>query len=120
MTKKDKFEFIADALIANDLMEQTRNYLESGRKFESLRLDRLRDKWVMAFKTWCNTRYTGDSKEMDDTDAGLRLRDIEPPYERARVEAAAMREEIRRDRSDNRGVLAAVERFLEALKKPQN
>ena len=38
MTKKDKFEFIADALIANDLMEQTRNYLESGRKFESLRL----------------------------------------------------------------------------------
>jgi len=42
---KDKFEFIANALIANDLMEQTRNYLEGGRKFESLTLDQLRDKW---------------------------------------------------------------------------
>ena len=72
----------------------------------------------MAFKTWCNTRYTGDSKEMDDTDAELRLRGIEPPYERVRVEAAAMREEIRRDHPDN--PVAAVERLLEALKKPQN
>jgi hypothetical protein len=55
---------------------------------------------------------------MDDTDAELRLRGIEPPYERVRVEAAAMREEIRRDRPDN--PVAAVERLLEALKKPQN
>jgi hypothetical protein len=55
---------------------------------------------------------------MDDTDAELRLRGIEPPYERVRVEAAAMREEIRRDHPDN--PVAAVERLLEALKKPQN
>jgi hypothetical protein len=110
-------ELIAHAMIASDLMEQTKNYLEGGRKFESLTLDQLRCKWVMDFKTW---RKTGDPKEMNDTGAELRLRNIEPPFERVAVEVAAMQEEISQDRPDNPALLAAAEKFLEALKKPRN
>jgi hypothetical protein len=40
---------IADAMIASDLMEQTKNYLEGGRKFESLTVDQLKDQWVKDF-----------------------------------------------------------------------
>jgi hypothetical protein len=55
---------IALAMIESDLMEQTKNYLEGGRKFESLTVDQLKDKWVTAFKEW---RKTGNSKEVNDT-----------------------------------------------------
>lgn len=108
---------IADAMIASDLMEQTKNYLERGRKFESLTVDQLKDKWVMDFKMW---RNTGNSKEMDDTYAELRLRDIEAPFERVQAERAAMIDEIKQDRPDNPGILAKIEKFLEAFKKPRN
>jgi hypothetical protein len=108
---------IALAMIESDLMEQTKNYLEGGRKFESLPVDRLKDKWVTAFKEW---RKTGNSKEVNDTYAELRLRNIEPPFERVQAESAAMFEEIRQDRPDNPGILAAVEEFRESLKKPKN
>ena len=98
-------------------MEQTKNYLEGGRKFESLTVDQLKDKWVMDFKMW---RNTGNSKEMDDTYAELRLRDIEAPFERVQAERAAMIDEIKQDRPDNPGILAKIEKFLEAFKKPRN
>jgi hypothetical protein len=110
-------ELIAHAMIASDLMEQTKNYLEGGRKFERLTLDQLRGKWLIDFKMW---RNTGDSKEVNDTGAELRLRNIEPPFERVAVEVAAMQEEISRHRQDNPALLAAAERFVEALKKPRN
>jgi hypothetical protein len=71
----------------------------------------------MAFKAW---RNTGDSKEMDDAYAELRLRNTEAPIERVPDEFAEMRAANMRDGPNHPGVLAATERFFESLKKPRN
>ena len=110
-------EQVALDMLASDLMDQTQRYLECGRKFENLPLDQLKDKWVMAFKAW---RKTGNSKEMDDAYAELRLRNTELPVERVPDEIAAMQGEIREAGPDDPGVWAAVERFFEQFKRPRN
>ena len=113
-------EISAENILALDDMEKTRAYLEGGRKFESLTLDQLGDKWTTAFKAWCSSGYTMDPKESDDAAAEFGLRKIEPPYERVAIEFAEMQEKIRRDSPNNPGVLAKIEELLESLKKPGN
>ena len=46
----EQFEALPEVWLQNELLEQTRDYLTRGRRFERLRLDQLNKVWAEAFR----------------------------------------------------------------------
>jgi hypothetical protein len=74
----ERFEAFPEAWIQNELLEQTRDYLTRGRRFERLRLDQLNEVWAKAFRQFVRRQF-GPLRDMDDAGAELRFRSEEFP-----------------------------------------
>jgi hypothetical protein len=59
------------------LMDETSDYSARGRRFRNMSSEQLNDAWGRAFLTWFSRR--DDTRDMDDCDAEMRLRQVEPP-----------------------------------------
>jgi hypothetical protein len=73
-----------EALLADEAMIETKDYLKRGRKFESRETFQLQTQWTAAFKIWFASRESDDLQVMDDTGAELRLRNLPIPFDTIR------------------------------------
>ena len=105
MRKEDQFDpdAIAQAVVEREQLEEMREYVIRGRRYESLEVDQLRAVWVRAFKTWVVSRGGAATRELNYSRAEFRLRKTEPPYDEVNDERSTFIEEIRKVGPDNQG-----------------
>ena len=123
MRKEDQFDpdTIARTLVAQEQLEEMREYVIRGRRYESLEADQLRAVWVRAFKTWVVSRGSAGIRELNNSWAEFRLRKTEAPHDEVNDERSTLVEEIRKVGPDNRGAAQKLEEFLEELRpQPKN
>jgi hypothetical protein len=85
----------ANAFLDHVAMEETRDYLERGRRFSGESTENIKQLWTNAFKQWFAKRTAESQREFDDLAAELRLRSAEPPYETVEAERREMVREIK-------------------------
>ena len=111
---------LVEAVISDDLMEQTADYLGRDRFFEGLSDEQLLQKWETSLRTWVKGGY-GPDQEHCDVGAELRLRNIEEPWDRIPDVRNEMFQAVQRIGPNNPGARAKIEEFLESLdKEPKN
>jgi hypothetical protein len=103
-------------------MNQTRDYAERGRALASLTDDEVKSVWVAMFETWFDKKTPENARNMDDAAAELRLRDLEPPYDRVKAKTDELQAEIKKAGPDvpSKSLDEEIDEFLEARKKPKN
>jgi hypothetical protein len=84
----DDTDPLLESFMHHELMEETTGYLQRGRAHRMLETAEVEDRWVEAFKAWAAGGYKGGARDMDDCGAELRLRGLDPPYERVSAEIA--------------------------------
>jgi len=92
----EHFEALPDVWLQNELLEQTRDYLTRGRRFERLKLDRLNKLWAEAFRQFVRRKTGPHLRDMDDAGAELRLRGEEFPTDLVTSEVEQLRAAIQR------------------------
>jgi hypothetical protein len=92
----ERFEALPEAWVQNELLEQTRDYLTRGRRFERLRLDQLNVEWAKAFRQFVRQRIGPHLRNMDDAGAELRLRGEEFPTYLVMLEVEQLRAAVQR------------------------
>jgi hypothetical protein len=107
---KDDEDSLINAVLASALMDETASYLARGRAFQTLRPIELQDRWVNAFRRWISSQ--GDSSEMDDLAAELRLRNMPLPSDRVPQEHKWLRDQMLDADPDEPAVRARVAAFL--------
>ncbi len=65
---------LPEVWLQNELLEQTRNYLTRGRRFERLRINQLNEEWAKAFRQFVRLQIGPHVRDMDDAGAEIRLR----------------------------------------------
>src|SRR5271169_1545143 len=75
----ERLQALPEVWLQNELLEQTRDYLTRGRRFERLRLNLLNKVWAEAFRQFVRQKIGPHLRDMDDAGAGLRLRGEEFP-----------------------------------------
>ena len=79
------------AFVLEGTMEKARKYLHEGRQFESLNSADLRSQWISAYKKLAASLTNPESlKLVDDLQAEMEIRRIEPPYDDVKAEAEAI------------------------------
>jgi hypothetical protein len=92
-----KSALLGETFLAHVLMDQTKEYLERGRRFNPTEItnDKLKEMWIAAIRRFA----VGDREnhiEYEDVCAELSLRGIDPPEEAVKAETEAMAAEVRR------------------------
>ena len=67
-------EALVDAFLQHELMNETRDYVQSGRCLQNLTDADLFNSWVARFERWFKTE--GNPRDMDDAAAEIRLRGL--------------------------------------------
>jgi hypothetical protein len=122
-TKKPKDD---PALTAMHLVEmnETRDYVARGRAFKGLQDAEAIDLWVAAFEKLFVTRTAEAKLMVNDIQAELRLRKIEPPADRIRTILEKTAAEMYQPGAENDPRWDSLERKFEqalaGLKKPKN
>ena len=70
-------------LVLEIQMNEAKEYLQRGRRFERLPPEELSDQWLAAYNGWANGDPEAE-RETFDFDAELWLRGLKPPTERAK------------------------------------
>ena len=96
MEEFEQFEALPEVWFQNELLEQTRDYLTRGRRFERLRLDRLNEEWAKAFRQFVTQRIETYLRDLDDSGAELRLRGEEFPTHLVTAEVEQLRVAVQR------------------------
>ncbi len=113
---------LAEAYVQHVLMNETKDYLERGRRFAQLSIDQVNEAWTTAFRSYFATRLRQSALDMDDLAAELRLRGRDPPFDAVQSEIVGLRAELERVNPDE--LLPELDRqideFLNALRKPPN
>jgi hypothetical protein len=107
---------LAESYFQHELMNETRAYIERGRRLERSSDQDVLNAWVAAFER-------EDARNMEDAAAELRLRDIEEPHDRVRSTIDALRAEMERLGPDAQleGLdQQRIKDFLAALWGPKN
>jgi hypothetical protein len=81
---------IADEFLTHVLMKETADYVRRGRQFRLVLLPELNDRWIAAFRRVFFSGAGGQIEKMDDLASELRLRNLDPPYERVPDEVAQL------------------------------
>jgi hypothetical protein len=116
--KRNDNDALATAFLQSELMDETADYLARGRHLEQLSPDQLNDAWERAFRTWFSQR--DDHREMNDCDAELRLRSVEPPYERVESELREMHAEaVKLGQAASPEIRARIAKFMDSKDNPQ-
>ena len=87
----ERYEALPELWLQNELLEQTRDYLTRGRRFETLRLDQLNEEWAKAFRQFVRRHIGPHLRDMDDAGAELRLRREEFPTYLVALEVEQLR-----------------------------
>src|SRR5258706_4804560 len=72
-------------LLHHAQMIETRDYVERGRELARQTVDEIKSVWVAMFERWFDEKTAENRRNMDDAAAELRLRDLEPPYDRVKA-----------------------------------
>ena len=75
---------IVTALLANELMNQMRDYLARGRRFSGSNIQALHRDWVASIRGLFGDRDRKHERDYHDLTAEFQLRKIEPLYEPVR------------------------------------
>jgi len=122
-TKKSKDDPAATAVHLIE-MNQTRDYVARGRAFECREDTEVIDLWVAAFEKLFATRTAEARLMVDDLQAELRLRKIEPPEDRIRTILEKTKAEMFGPDAENDprwdDLESEFEQVLAGLKKPKN
>jgi hypothetical protein len=92
----ERFEALHETWLQNELLEQTRDYLTRGRRFERLRLDQLNKLWAEAFRQFVRRQIGPHARDMDDAGAELRFRGEEFSTQLVMSEVEQLRAAIQR------------------------
>jgi hypothetical protein len=125
---------IVDAWLANEAFENLQDYLKRGRPLASALLENLNDRWVHLMDDWARAaiaRTNADHREREDIQSELKLRKVEPPFERVREALERLRraseehfENLRRDPDQlalkESELDAAIEQFKGTAKTTQH
>lgn len=108
----------ARALIEHQLMEETKSYLERGRFFEHSTVEQLRAGWIRDLEAF----VAGDVsavRRLENIEAELRLRGLQPPYDEAAPEIERLAQQVRATAAEGvpEGVQRAIAAFGEARRK---
>ena len=93
---KDRIDAILQAFMDHQAMEETKSYLERGRRFEGLTVDDLSKGWAAAFTAVC--AYGDESRETDLDDLGV----------------------VNSQHEAFGPVTEAIDRFMERMDEPKN
>jgi hypothetical protein len=117
-----KYDDIATEYLHHALMNEAREYVVRGRSLGGSSDSEVQDIWVAAFRRWFDERTTANARNMDDAAAELRLRNIEPPYDRVKDKTDKIQAEIKRLSPDapSEALGRSIDEFFEARKKPKN
>jgi hypothetical protein len=114
-------EAFLDAFLQHELMNETRDYIERGRRLQTLSSAGIFNSWVVGFERWFET--AGNSRDMDDAAAEIRLRWLKMPYERVKNKIRALRTELASLDPKNRSspqIHRKINDYLVARSKPKN
>jgi hypothetical protein len=105
-----------DTVLASELSRETQSYLERGRRLQGLTDVQLASKWIVDFKAWRTSRADrndpGNSAELDDTAAELRLRNVPPPFDQAQDDIKAIVAEVEQGGASDPTVSAKIRGIL--------
>jgi hypothetical protein len=85
---------LAESDIAHEVLEQTADYLIRGQRFAGLPDEAVTTGWILAMTKWAQA-LTDARLAVDDYSVELRLRSIEPPFDKVEAELC---EVIQRER----------------------
>ncbi len=113
---------LAIELLHHAQMNETQDYVERGRALASQTDDEVKSVWAAMFERWFDEKTAENSRNMNDASAELRLRDLEPPYDRVKAKTDELQAEIKRLGPDafSEELDEEIDEFLEARRKPKN
>jgi hypothetical protein len=125
MTKDDpkpEDRALVDEFLAHELMNETADYVRRGRRYLSLPLSELNDRWIPAFRDAVSNGMVDRVVDMDDLAAELRLRGLDPPFDRVADEVEKLTADLEKTGPDSTSpaVRNAIKEFLIARSKPKN
>jgi hypothetical protein len=112
----------AEAYLQHELMNETKAYLDRGRRFAHLDVTELADRWIAVFKAYFAQHYRKQGDEMDDVAAELRLRGLDPPFKAVSAEISKLRESLERigPNANSSELDRKIIDFLEQRRKPKH
>ena len=117
----DDADQFAKAFVVHNEMEQTRAYLERGRRFEHMPVEALNEGWAAAFKRVLLPKDQRRPGDQHDFGAELRLRGLEIPYHLVQDAMNELQRRIRDNPEAARdSLLEDLGRFLDEMDKPKN
>ena len=117
-----RFEALPETWLQNELLEQTRDYLTRGQRFERLRIDQLNEEWAKAFRQFVRRQIGPYVRDMDDAGAELRLRGEEFPTHLVTAEVEQLRAAIQRvgPISPSAEFDRKIDEFIRDMNKPKH
>ena len=118
----ERYEALPEVWLQNELLEQTRDYLTRGRRFERLRIDQLNEEWAKAFRQFVRRQIGPYVRDMDDAGAELRLRGEEFPTHLVTAEVEQLRAAIQRvgPISPSAEFDRKIDEFIRDMNKPKH
>jgi hypothetical protein len=118
----ERFEALPEVWLQNELLEQTRDYLSRGRRFERLRIDQLNEVWAKSFREFVRRQIGLYVRDMDDAGAELRFRGEEFPTHLVMSEVEQLRALIQRvgPISPSAEFDRKVDEFIRDMNKPKH
>jgi hypothetical protein len=122
---RDPEQTIVVALLADELMNQMRDYLARGRRFGGSNLQALHRDWVASVRGLFGDRDRKHERDYYDLTAEFQLRKIEPLYEPVRPIIEAFEAEVMRRlnlgaKPISRELEDKIEEVLREEKKPKH
>src|ERR1700738_2670420 len=103
-------------------MDETKAYLDRGRRFANVDVAQLHGRWVAIFKAYFADHRRQPGLEMDDLAAELRLRGLDPPFEAVKAEISKLQGALKRigPHASSPEFEQKVSEFLEQRSKPKH
>jgi hypothetical protein len=118
---KDRIGAVTQAFMDHQAMEETKSYLERGRRFEGLSVEDLNRGWAAAFTAVCADGDRRRATDLDDFGAELGLRKLEKPDHLVRDAMKIVQQRIRDARPEMfEAVKEAIGKFMDEMDKPKN
>lgn len=118
----ERSEALPEVWLQNELLEQTRDYLTRGRRFERLILDRLNEEWAQALRQFVIQRIGPHLRDMDDAGAELRLRGEGFPTHLVMPEVEQLRTAVQYvgPVSPSAEFIRKIDAFIKDMNKPKH
>jgi hypothetical protein len=85
---------LVEEFLQHALMKETADYAQRGRQYASAFVSDINDQWTAPFQAVFTQQQQDRIREMDDLAAELRIRGVEPPYDRVEQEVAALQDAL--------------------------